>query len=320
VVSKTYNSPLILVGPTASGKSALAERLARREGFEILSADSMLVYWGMDIGTAKPTAQERDGIFYHGMDLVNPDEKFSTGLWLEHARKALEDCATRGHRMLVVGGTGLYIKALLQGIDAPTADPEARKRYETLFAEKGIGALHEEANRLSSYALSTLNADDLKNPRRVIRLLEKLSVIERERSTGFPACATEKHYATPLLDASATTVLCLSEEPAILAQRIAFRVEKMFADGLLDEVRGLYARYRHAPPDSALFKAIGYAEAVAVINGTLTETQAKEIIVTRTRQYARRQRTFFRHQLPCTPMPAPVDEDDVARCAEKMVM
>jgi tRNA dimethylallyltransferase len=283
-------SPIILIGPTASGKSALAEQLARREGYEILSADSMQVYRGMDIGTAKPTTHDREGIVYHGLDLVNPDKPFSTGLWLDHARQALQDCATRGRRMIIVGGTGLYIKALLHGLDAPTANPEARARYETLFAAQGIGALYEEANRLSPNALSSLNADDRINPRRVMRLLEKL------HGAHIPKKPPEK----PVLDVSATPVYCLHVDSPTLSERIAHRVEKMFTQGLLDEVRELHQRYPDASLNLPLFKAIGYAEALAVLTGDMTELQAKDAIIIRTRQYARRQRTFFRHQLKRT--------------------
>jgi len=308
---KTKNC-ILLAGPTASGKTAIAEWIARNHpGFEILSADSMQVYRGMDIGTAKPSLATRKEIRYHGLDLANPNEPFSTGLWLDHATKALQECTARGNRMIVVGGTGLYFRALLQGIDASTADTAARARGEALLASGGMDALRAEIHRLDPDALATLNADDSRNPRRLLRLLEKLAT---------PSACTIHHSP---LTIHHSPLFLLSLPSAILRERIAQRIEQIFASGLLDETRALLAAYPDWEKSSLpSAHAIGYAEAIAVLRGNMTEPKAKELIAIRTSQYARRQRTFFRHQLSCTShlaIPAPDNVAEVERRAQEMM-
>lgn len=299
-----------LVGPTATGKTAVAHRLARDLGFEVLSADSMLVYRGLDIGTAKPTPQEREGIRYHGIDLVGPDEPFSVGAFLRHAHAAFEACAARGGRMLVTGGTGLYVKALLEGMDAapPTASA-CRERWRTKLEAEGLEALRRETERLCPGILDRL--PDARNPRRLLRMLERLEqgVDPLPGMDGREGRGRERPGGTPPLAG-------LWFDPDALNARIARRVDRMFEDGLVEEARRLEAAYP-AWSETAC-GAIGYAEALAALRGELAEAAARERVAIRTRQLAKRQRTWYRHQLSVDWIAGPVDEPDVARAAAEV--
>jgi len=270
-----------LVGPTAAGKSALAHWIAERKGFEIVSADSMLVYRGMDIGTAKPGSEERSRVRYHGIDLAEPDRPFSVGDYARHARSALADAARRGRRAIVVGGTGLYIKSLTDGLSqAPPADPEARERWARVLRERGPGALAEALQATAPRLYDGL--PDKGNPRRLLRALEwaEAGVREPPRSwkAGRPAAA----------------LAGLAMPDADLHLAIESRVAGMYRSGLMAEVRGLLDRYGSLSPTAR--HAIGYAEAAAALAGECSAEEAARRTATRTRQLARRQRTWFRHQ------------------------
>jgi len=282
----------------------VSNELARRLGAEVLSADSMLVYRGMDIGTAKPTAAECAGLVMHGIDLVDPDENFSVGTWLDAARAAFESAEGRGRDVVVAGGTGFYVNALLRGIDAPSATDEAlRKKLADLLERGGVDLLRETAESLSPGSVATLS--DASNPRRLIRLIEKLSI-------------DPNAVASPDgVSCRGRVVVGLQVEPSILEHRIASRVETMFESGLLDEVEALRTSYPNFSETAG--KGIGYAEALAVIDGILSCAEAMERIVVRTRQLAKRQRTWFRHQLDVEWVPGPVDAHDVSRAADEVM-
>jgi tRNA dimethylallyltransferase len=259
----------ILIGPTASGKSAVAQLLAEQTGAPIVSADSMNIYCGMDIGTAKPSPEERARVKTFGVDLASPTETFSVGDWLNAVRPAfqgLEKTATP----IVAGGTGLYVKCLLQGLDdLPTANEELRQRT----AKITLAELQAEAKQTAPEAYAALA--DKENPRRLIRLLEHGGQVSKVWKNELPV------------------IVGLSVERDLLHKRIAERVEKMYAGGLLEEARGLIGLELSATAQ----KAIGYAEAFAVLRGELTEADAKEKTIIRTRQLSKRQMTWFRHQL-----------------------
>jgi len=311
----------ILAGATATGKSATAQCLAEQMGCPILSADAMLVYQGMDIGTAKPTRQERGNVHYSGLDLVTPAEPFSTGRWLEAAREALANdfncfphethekhekcnslrlCASAGKAKhsfvpveslptatanchcppIVVGGTGLYIKALTDGLESSESTPELRAKWQTLFEREGLVGLQAALRERAPAVWESL--PDTTNPRRLLRALEQLES-DGKRPEQWKAIPREN---TPII------VLTLPREQ--LHRRIARRVDQMFEAGLLEEVRALREAY---PAWSATAsKAIGYEEALAHLNGTLSLEAAREKIIIRTRQLAKRQETWFRHQ------------------------
>lgn len=284
----------ILAGATATGKTAVAQLLAEQLGCAILSADAMLVYRNMDIGTAKPLPAERGHVPYYGIDLVTPAESFSTGLWLADAARALcpptsdlcpPTSALRpplsgSHPLLVAGGTGLYIKALTEGFESEAADPAVRARWQTLFETEGLAALQQAISQRAPGALATLS--DTSNPRRLLRALEHL----------------DAHGTLPQQwknDASSTAPIVVLHLPRPhLHARIERRVATMFRQGLIEEVRALRQTFPVWSPTAR--QAIGYAEVCALLDGTLTVPEATERIIIRTRQLAKRQETWFRHQ------------------------
>ena len=276
-------SAFILVGATATGKSAVAQILAERRGAAVVSADSMLVYRGMNIGTAKPSADERGAVPYFGIDLTDPSESYSAGAWVRAVTPAFR--APAAGVPIVVGGTGLYIRALLSGLDVPAADEEARARWQGVLEAEGIPGLHRALLARDPHALDPL-ADPL-NPRRLIRALERLDA-------GGDAVETPAGGGpTPLM---APRIVGLRVPRPVLHRRIRERAERMFYNGLAEEVRALRARF---PVWSETARAaIGYAEAAAWLDGHLTRADAVERTVIRTRQLAKRQETWFRHQTP----------------------
>ncbi len=293
-----------LAGPTACGKTAVAHEIARRRGMRVLSADSMLVYRGMDIGTAKPPKAERAAYRYRGVDLVSPAESYSAGTYLHEANDALKEAERAGEDVLVVGGTGLYFELLLKGIDggADPVPPELRAKWGKVYESEGLAGLHAAAESRAPGVLSRL--DDPRNPRRVLRALERLDMglDPAPRRDG-----TEPPLRIPVLDIP---------QP-VLAGRISARIDAMFADGLVDEVRGLLADYPLWSDTASA--AIGYAETRALISGELDLPAAKERIAARTRQLAKRQRTWFRNRMAPRWIPGPSSADDVSRAADEVL-
>lgn len=265
----------VLVGPTATGKSAVAQYIAEQRDAAVLSADSMLIYRGMDIGTAKPALGARGRVPYLGVDLANPDEGFS--VW-QYRQAAVAQLATLppSQEVIVVGGSGLYVHALIMGLDTAGEVPAARAQWETLFATQGIEGLRAALRARAPAALAALA--DPRNPRRLIRALERGAV---------PAPAAAPTAAVPVLAG-------LRMEPALLNRRIEQRVARMYAAGLLNEVAGLLAAPRGLSPTA--LQAIGYAEAIAVLEGRCSRETAIAQTVARTCRLAKRQRTWFRHQ------------------------
>ncbi len=279
----------LLAGATATGKTAAAQCLAERLGCAVLSADAMLVYRGMDIGTAKPSQAERGRVPYFGIDLADPSMPFSTGLWLTAASHAVAvltaaappadaAAAPERTRLIVAGGTGLYLRALTEGLDANPPDPDTRARWQNLFARGGLSALRDALAARAPDALATLT--DPANPRRLIRALEHLD------TRGTLPDNWRRAPQPPL------AVLRLPREQ--LHCRIARRAETMFAAGLVEEVRAL--RQTFPVWSDTARQAIGYAEALAVLDGTLSTGEAVLRTAARTRQLAKRQETWFRHQ------------------------
>jgi tRNA dimethylallyltransferase len=269
-----------LVGPTATGKTAVAQAVAERQGWGILSADSMLVYRGMDIGTAKPTREERRRATHWGLDLATPGERFSAGDYLDAARAAFGEAGRAGQPVLVAGGTGLYVKCLTHGLDAKAgADAAARADAERLLRERGLAALQEALREADPAAYRGLK--DSRNPRRLVRALELARVSARPARRW-----ADRRETAPMAG--------LRMEPALLARRIAERVRGMYEGGLLEEVEALRARF---PAFSETARhAIGYAEAVAVLDRRMSLEEAMEKTGLRTRRLAKRQMTWFRHQ------------------------
>jgi tRNA dimethylallyltransferase len=270
-----------LVGPTATGKTSVAQWIAERHGFDILSADSMLVYRGMDIGTAKPGEAERGGVRYWGVDVVLPGEPFNVARYRDEARRCFESAGERGAPVLVVGGTGLYIKVLTAGLAAaPGPADAARERWRAVLRERGVAGLQEALRSRSPEWFEAL--PDRTNSRRLLRALERV-----DAGQVYPPRNWDEVVVQPEL-----TGLRMPREP--LHARIVARVEEMYAKGLLDETRRLLDAGLAGAPTA--MQAVGYAEAAACLEGRITREAAIERTIQRTRQLAKRQMTWFRHQ------------------------
>ncbi len=272
---------MVIAGATATGKTALAVQLARRiGGAEILSADSRQVYRGMDIATAKPTALELAAVPHHCLDLVDPDARFTVSDYQRAARSALARIARRDHIALLVGGTGLYLRAIARGLslDEGSHDPALRADLEARLATEGPEALTDELRQRDAVAAELI---DTRNPRRVIRALERAML------TGSGVPPAPLGYPAPL------TWIGLRHDPASHRQAIERRIDDHFAAGLLKEAERLRARYRE---DLPAFSAMGYVEAFGVLAGRLDIATAKARDAQRTWAYARRQRTWFRSE------------------------
>jgi tRNA dimethylallyltransferase len=278
--------PLVVIaGATATGKTGLSLAVARAllaDGVpaEVISADSRQVFRGLDIGTAKVPAGERAEVPHHGLDLVEPDEAFSVADFVRHARGALAAIAQRGGVAIMVGGTGLYLRAVARGLDtdALPSDASVRARVEAELAADGIEAA---AARLRTLAPRLASRLDLANPRRVARALE----IAELRGDAPPP--PPLGYDAPI------SWLGLRLTPAVHRQWIARRAREQFDAGLVEEARVLRERFDPALP---AFSAIGYREAWAVLDGTLTLDQAIELDTRRNEQFAKRQATWFRSE------------------------
>jgi tRNA dimethylallyltransferase len=277
-----------LTGPTASGKTPIGLALAGRIGAEIVSLDSMALYRGMDIGTAKPTPAERDRVPHHLIDLVAPGRPFSVAQYLEAARRCVDDIRARGRQVLFVGGTPLYLKACLRGIFlGPAADWALRERLKQLEAAHGPGFLHQRLAVFDPVAAVRLH------PRDVRRLIRALEVFE---ATGQPISRWQRQFEVGLT-AEECRVFVLDWPRPKLYGRIDGRVEAMFAAGLVEEARRLAA-----DPDGlsrTARQALGYREVLDHLAGRTDLKTAVELVKTHTRQFAKRQLTWFRSLSEC---------------------
>lgn len=285
---------LLIAGPTASGKSALALELASRLGGEIINADSQQVYRGLDIGTGKPTRAERERIAHHLYDIADPGEQLDAAKFVALADAAIADVRARGRMALVVGGTGLWLRALRRGlVDAPPRHPEIRARLEREASEQGLAALHERLSKVDPESASRIQPGD---PVRIIRALE---VFEQG---GVPLSELHRRHAAlrPRLEAK---LIALDLPMPALEQRIARRVRGMFDDGLVEEARAVA---QDPAARDRLRRVMGYREALEVLEGRMGLGTAIEAVVRTQRQYAKRQRTWFRAEPDWTWLP--VDE------------
>lgn len=282
------HAPLIvLAGPTASGKSALALALAERVDGEIVAADSMQVYRGLDIGTAKPTAQDRDRIPHHLLDVVRPDQPFTAAEYARLASAAVGDIRARGRLPILVGGTGLYIRALLEGLfDGPGGVTRLRELLYREAAETGSAILHRRLETIDPDAAAAIHPHDLS---RIVRALEVAAVSGRPisalraegRRDGGPVAGPILKYG-------------LDRNRQELYRRIDARVEAMMAQGLLREVRGLLDQGYNGTLRS--LRAIGYRHMIEHLQGQINLDDAVASLKRDTRRYGKRQLTWFRHQ------------------------
>ena len=279
-----YPPALFLMGPTASGKTALAVSLFERFPLEIISVDSALVYRGMNIGTAKPDAGTLARAPHHLLDIRDPTEAYSAAAFCDDARRLMADIVARGKVPLLAGGTMLYFRALLQGLDdLPRADPALRKKLESEAASRGWPALHAELARVDPVAAERLSPND---SQRIGRALEIF------RLSGKPMTALLDKAQTALPYRVLQLALIPSER-AVLHQRIAARFDSMLAEGLLDEVETLRKTYALSA-DLPAMRAVGYRQAWTCLNGEIDLNTLREQGIAATRQLAKRQLTWLR--------------------------
>ena len=289
---------LCLAGPTAVGKSAIALNLAEQIGGEIISVDSMQVYRGLNIGTAKPAAEELARVPHHLIDVADLTETFHAAKFVELAHRAIEGIRQRGRRPVLCGGTGLYFRALIEGLgEAPPSDPALRAELERM-------PLVELLRELDEKDAITGARIDRQNRRRVVRALAVI------RLTGRPYSAQRTDWTKPEtgFQHSATRIrfLGLSRDPEDLRARIDARVEQMFALGLVEETRALLDQGLAQNPTA--LQAIGYRQVVEHLRGGLSLAATVALVKQRTRLFARRQRTWFRHQAAVIWLDLPRDE------------
>ena len=294
---------LILTGPTACGKTALALELAERLDGEIVAMDSMTLYRGMDIGTAKPTTAERARVRHHLIDVLDPWQSGTVAWWLRQTEAACAEIASRGKRAIFVGGTPFYLKALLHGLfPGPPADTELRANLKVQADREGKDRLHERLAEVDPKTAARLHPNDV---RRVIRALEVFQLtgqpISAWQQTWDTSAFAESPEAAPRPAAIPAVRLELSREE--LYRRIDERVSVMLGAGWMDEVRRL--RELSQPLSREAGQALGYRELLAFLDGPGDcWDETVELIRTHTRQYAKRQLTWFRHLPGCIPVPA----------------
>ncbi|MCO8270949.1 tRNA (adenosine(37)-N6)-dimethylallyltransferase MiaA [Actinoplanes sp. TRM 88003] len=268
---------ITVVGPTAAGKSALSLALAHEMGGEVVNADSMQLYRGMDIGTAKLTPGERDGVPHHLLDIWDVTFPAAVAEYQGLARAAIDDILARGRVPLLVGGSGLYIRAVLEEFEFPGTDPDVRARLEEELSLSGVAALHDRLRARDPEAAAKILPS---NGRRIVRALEVIELTGQPFTASLPS-------PTPYYPS-----VQLGVDRADLDERIALRVDLMWEQGLIDEVRALIPLGLREGRTAS--RALGYQQALAEIDGTLGPEEAKADTVRGTRRFVRRQRSWFK--------------------------
>jgi tRNA dimethylallyltransferase len=300
------NNIFVLTGPTGAGKSELGINLAERLGAEIVAMDSMTLYRGMDIGTAKPDRDQRRRVPHHLIDILDPWQSATVAWWLAQAMESCQAIHARGKRVLFVGGTPLYLKALLRGLfQGPPANTELRQRLENEAATLGREALHGRLAQVDPIAAARLHPND---QRRVVRALEVWELTGRPISDWQTQwgdqramSVSDRSLLPPLAHAPGSpTVVWLERARTELYARIDARVQKMFAAGLIEEVQALLRLGQ--PLSKEASQALGYKETFAYLEGRATQEETVRRIQTRTRNFAKRQITWFRHLPECRPV------------------
>jgi len=279
VTTEPASPPAIaIVGATATGKSVLSLAIAEAIGGEVVNADALQFYRGMDIGTAKLTLDERRGIPHHQIDTLDVTESASVARYQKAARADIEAIHSRGHRAIVVGGSGLYIRALLDRLDFPGTDPAARAALEARAEEEGPGALYRELTQRDPEAAARIPAQ---NTRRIVRALEVIGLTGKPYSASLP----QRKYAIPAIQVGVRLDI------AVLDRRIDERATRMWAGGLVEETEGLVTR--GLLQGTTAKRAVGYAEALRHLDGALSFDDALALTARRTRRLARRQGQWF---------------------------
>lgn len=302
-------SVIVICGPTASGKTGIACQLATRFDIEVVSADSRQVYRRMDIGTAKPTLEEQKQVTHHLIDVVDPDEDFSVADFVENGRRVIAGILSRNCVPVIVGGTGLYIRGLIDGlIDAPSADESLRNSLYNYENEMGEGALYRR--------LQQVDPDQAKiiHPNNLVRIIRALEVYELG---GVPLSVLQKQH--DFSDSPYRALKVFLDPPrSLLNERVDLRVDQMISDGLISETRDLL-KSGYAT-DLKAFKTIGYREVIAYLRGEMSEVDTIDKIKLETRQYARRQETWFRKEKSIISVDSSSEADSISTMIECFLM
>jgi len=300
---------VLLLGPTGSGKTALSLALGERFNGEIVSCDSVAVYRGMDLGTAKPTKEERAALPHHLIDVVDPDQQFTAGDYSRLGRETLKEIAGRGRLPIVTGGTGLYLTALVNGLFVgPVRQEELREKLRLGVEKYGSEWLHRQLVRLDPVSAARIHANDTS---KIIRAIEVCLVLRKPLS---------QMLAIPVMARDPLTgfkLLCIGMNPprAALYERLNARCAAMFAAGLVEEARTLLARYERVKA----LDSLGYRQALAVLDGTLSEEAAIAAAQQGHRNYAKRQMTWFRREPEVRWLNAFGDDPETQRAAVELV-
>lgn len=274
---------IVICGPTASGKTGLSIELAKKINGEIVSADSMQIYQEMDIGTAKPTQEEKQGIKHYLMDFVSPEERYSVADYKIEAKKAIKEIIQKGKVPIVVGGTGLYIDSLIYEIEYPNIefDETYRKQLEERAKKEGLETLYKEAKTMDPLAVEKISQNDEKRILRILEIYHATGKTKTEQEIESRKKPVEYDYK----------VYALQWDREILYERINKRVDQMLQQGLIEEVKGILKKYDKFP---TAMQGLGYKEVIKFLEGDITEEEMIEKIKRETRRYAKRQMTWFR--------------------------
>ncbi len=299
---------LVIIGPTAVGKSKLGIALAKKFGGEIISADSMQAYKGLDIGTAKVSLKNREGIKHHLMDIIEPNERFSAGRFMRLAEESIDNILKRSNLPIIIGGTGLYIRALLKGLfSSPPRNKALSKRLGHIAKNRGTGHLHRMLMRFDTESAQRIAPQDKQ------RLIRALGIFFKTKKP-MSQFIKESSFSTDRYDAIKIG-LTMSREK--LYQRIEERVEKMLNEGWIEEVERLLTL--GYSPECHAFKALGYREIVRYIKGEMSLEETINLIKKNTRRYAKRQMTWFRKDEGVFWFDISMGEDTIYQQVEKLV-
>ena len=274
---------IVIAGPTASGKTSLSIELAKKIDGEIVSADSMQIYQEMNIGTAKPTLEERQGIKHYLLDFVSPEKRYSVADYKKDAKQAIEEIIKKGKFPIIVGGTGLYIDSLIYGIEYPNIefDEQYRKKLEERVKTEGLEKLYQEAKNIDPLAVQKISLNDQKRILRILEIYQATKKTKTEQEIESRKKPVEYDYQ----------VYALKWDREILYDRINKRVDIMMKQGLIQEVKEILKNHQKFP---TAMQGLGYKEVVSFLEGKMTQEEMIEKIKMETRRYAKRQMTWFR--------------------------
>ncbi len=274
---------IVIAGPTASGKTSLSIELAKKIEGEIISCDSMQIYQEMNIGTAKPTKEEMQGIKHHLLDFVSPNQRYSVADYKKDAKKAIKEVLQKGKKPIVVGGTGLYMDSLIYEIEYPNIefDKNYRQQLEQRKEKEGLEKIYEEAKRIDQVAIQKISPNDSKRIFRILEIYHATGKTKTQQEIESRKKVVEYDYY----------VYALKWERELLYQRINQRVDQMIAQGLIEEVQKILQKYEEFPTS---LQGLGYKEVVQYLNKNMTKEEMIEKIKMETRRYAKRQMTWFR--------------------------